>query len=139
MISRINVGIQLLDEGNNVDIYSYINERGDDLSNQYISSLDEKEESKFISLFDFMLAKGNINNAEKFKFLSDSDGIFEFKSDSHRILCFILDGLRPKSFVLTHGFKKEKGKTPKKEIKKAEQIKKLIFELHNNGELNIYK
>ncbi len=137
MNSRINTGIQLLDIGKNVNIYSYINERGEDLSYKYISSLNEKEESKLISLFDFMLARGNINNTEKFKYLSDSDGIFEFKSDSHRILCFILDGLRPKSFILTHGFKKEKGQTPKKEIKKAEQIKKTIFELYKNKKLNI--
>ena len=46
--------------------------------------------------------------------------------------------MSPKSFVLTHGFKKEKGKTPQKEIDKAEQIRKKIFELYDKNILRIY-
>ena len=135
MKSRKKVGIQLLGTGNNVRIFSFINDRGDDVPKQYIDHLNEKEESKLINLFEFMLSQGNIYNEEKFKQLSDD--IFEFKSDSHRILCFIIDGLRPKSFVLTHGFKKEKGKTPRKEIKKAVNIKNTIFELYKSGKLKV--
>ena len=130
--SRIKTGVKLLGEGNNVNIYSFINERGDDVPEKYISGLNEQEELKLIKLFELMLDRGNIFNKEKFRNLRGSDGIFEFKSDAHRILCFILKGYYPKSFILTHGFKKEKGKTPKKEINKAEQIKEIAFELYRN-------
>jgi Phage derived protein Gp49-like (DUF891) len=139
MNSRIKTGIKLLGNGNNVDLYSYINERGDDLVEQYVSQLKEQEESKLVNLFEFLLSMGTIKNNEKFKYLTGSKGIFEFKSGSHRILCFILDGLHPKSFVMTHGFKKDKGKTPKKEIDKAEIIKKSISELYLNKKLKVYK
>lgn len=136
--SRITTGVKLLGEGNNVNIYSFINERGDDVPEKYISGLYEQDELKLIKLFELMLDRGKIFNKEKFRSLTGSDGIFEFKSDAHRILCFILQGFNPKSFVLTHGFKKEKGKTPKKEIDKAEQIKEIVFELHRKNKLKVY-
>jgi phage-related protein len=59
------------------------------------------------------------------KYLTDSAGIYEIRvqlgSDIYRILCFFhQNGV----VVLTHGFVKKSNKTPKKEIKKAEALKK---------------
>jgi len=114
--------------GSKADIYLYIDERGSKPVELYIESLQEDEQKKIIRLFKFMLDLGEIKNKEKFKQLEKN--IFEFKSEPHRVLCFILQGFKKKSYVLTNAFMKEKGKTPKKEILKANKIKKEILLLN---------
>ncbi|MGD9487585.1 MAG: type II toxin-antitoxin system RelE/ParE family toxin [Calditrichaceae bacterium] len=137
--TKLKSGVKLLGAGNAVVIYSFINERGDDVPERYISDLSVQDELKIIKLIEFMLDRGHIFNKEKFRSLTGTNGIYEFKSDSHRLLCFILPGKSPKTFVLTHGFKKEKGKTPKKEIDKAEKIKDIVLRLYNNNRLKVFK
>lgn len=63
---------------------------------------------------------GKIWNERKFKHLTETDQIFEFKVDADRILCFFFIGRR---LILTHGFRKAGDKTPKREIDRAEACK----------------
>ena len=60
-----------------------------------------------------------------FKIIEGSDGIYEIRveleSNIYRIFCCMDDGA---VVVLFHGFQKKTQKTPQKEIKRAEAIKK---------------
>lgn len=63
-----------------------------------------------------------------FRIIEGSDGIYEirveFESNIYRIFCCMDDGA---VVVLFHGFQKKTQKTPQKEIKRAEAIKKEYF------------
>ena len=45
-ISRKSISIKLLGEVNNVNLYTFINDRGEDLADIFISSLTQEEEKK---------------------------------------------------------------------------------------------
>lgn len=66
---------------------------------------------------------------EYFKRLTDTDGIWEIRvklgSNIYRVLCFFD---KDQLIVLENGFQKKTQKIPKKEIKKAERIKKEYFD-----------
>jgi len=126
MKEKINKNrINLSANGNKADIYLYVDERDSEPVKSYIDSLQESEMKKIIRLFQLMLEQGEIKNKEKYKQLEKK--IFEFKSEPHRVLCFILPGRKKKSFVLTNAFKKEKGKTPKEEIERSKRIRDEIL------------
>ena len=59
-------------------------------------------------------------NERKFKHLTGTDQLFEFKVEADRILCFFFVGRR---LIVTHGFRKAGDKTPKREIDRAEAYK----------------
>ena len=95
----------------------------------YHQELPEKIKKKF--LFSFYKVK-NGYKGEWFKKLKDSDGIFEFKERGldkfYRIFAFWDKTLESKVLIIgTHGINKKSNKTPKKEIEKAEKIKRLYF------------
>ena len=64
----------------------------------------------------------------RFRFIEESDGIYEIRieieSNIYRIFCCMDDGAL---VVLFNGFQKKSQKTPRKEIKRAEAIKKEYF------------
>ena len=78
-------------------------------------------QQRFAALFARMGDTGKIWNERKFKHLTETDQIFEFKVEADRILCFFFIGRR---LILTHGFRKAGDKTPKREIDRAEAYKK---------------
>ena len=63
-----------------------------------------------------------------FRFIEDSDGIYEIRieieSNIYRVFCCMDDGAL---VVLFNGFQKKAQKTPRKEIKRAEAIKREYF------------
>ena len=63
-----------------------------------------------------------------FRYIEGSDGIYEirveFESNISRIFCCMDEGAL---VVLFHGFQKKTQKTPQKEIKRAESLKKEYF------------
>ena len=63
-----------------------------------------------------------------FRFIEESDGIYEIRieieSNIYRIFCCMDDGAL---VVLFNGFQKKSQKTPRKEIKRAEAIKKEYY------------
>jgi len=77
-------------------------------------------QQKFAALFKMLGDVGKIFNEQKFKHLTDSDQLFEFKADQGRVLCFFFVGKR---VILSHGFLKKSDKTPKGEIERAENMK----------------
>jgi phage-related protein len=90
------------------------------------------ELTKLSRLWSDTAQEGPPKNTEKFKPLTGSDGIYEFKTSKLRVLCFKDDG---NYIICTHGFVKKSQKTPKKEITKAEDKKKDYFKAKKNGNL----
>jgi phage-related protein len=99
----------------------YVTSNGAIPAEEWLEQLSLACQQKFAALFARMGDTGKIWNERKFKHLTETDQIFEFKVEADRILCFFFVGRR---LILTHGFKKAGDKTPKGEIARAEAYKK---------------
>jgi len=88
----------------------------------YIENLKKENWAKLAKSFTKMAEIGRIGNPERFRKLGGRSGkIWEFKvHPKTRVLCFQLG----KTWLLTHGFDKETGDTPVRQIDRAEQIMK---------------
>ncbi|MBN1804601.1 MAG: type II toxin-antitoxin system RelE/ParE family toxin [Sedimentisphaerales bacterium] len=86
----------------------------------YIETLGRSDWAKLAKSFVKMAQVGRIHNIERFRKLGGKSGkIYEFKVyPKVRVLCFQLD----KTWFLTHGFNKETGNTPPRQIDCAEEI-----------------
>ena len=85
---------------------------------KYLESLGKENRFRLEVLFERMATFGKIASKQKFRKLKDE--IWEFKSRQHRMPCFQASN----RWILTHGFLKKSGKTPKKEIERAIVIMK---------------
>ena len=86
----------------------------------YIDNLGPEDQAKLAKSFIKITRVMRISNPEKFRKLGGASGkIYEFKVHPRvRVLCF----QQGKTWYLTHGFDKQTGKTPPKEIQRAEAI-----------------
>ena len=86
----------------------------------YIENLGRLDWAKLAKSFIKMAQVGRIQNPEKFRKLGGKRGkIYEFKVHPKvRVLCFQLG----KTWFLTHGFNKETGDTPQRQIDRADSI-----------------
>ncbi len=86
----------------------------------YIDSLEQDDLAKLAKSFVKIAQVMRISNPEKFRKLGGTSGkIYEFKvHPGIRILCF----QQGRTWYLTHGFNKQTGKTPLREILRAETI-----------------
>lgn len=122
----------MVHEGEIFKIEAYTSESGKNLTIDWLESLSEQDQAKFATLFVRLADHGKIYNEQKFKHLTGTDQLFEFKAGSGRVISFFFTG---KVVILTHGFTKKSQKTPKKEIERAEKIKK-EFERRMSNEKN---
>jgi phage-related protein len=111
---------KLVYQGAVLRIEFYVSLSGEVPAEEWLESQAEARQQKFGALFAWMADQGKIWNERKFKHLTGSNQIFEFKVEDGRVLCFFLVGKR---ILLTHGFSKKGEKTPKGEIERAEAIK----------------
>lgn len=111
---------KLVYEGSELRIEFYQSASGEAPACDWLESQRDKIQQKFTALFAWIGDHGKIWNERKFKHLTGSNQIFEFKADDGRVLCFFFTGRR---LILTHGFVKRIDKTPKGEIERAEAIK----------------
>ena len=100
----------------------------------FLDELDEKSRRKVI--FNIWKSK-EVNDPELFKKLTDE--IWEFRTKyltkQIRLLAFWDKTDKAETFVVaTNGFIKKTKKTPKVEIKKAEQLRNDYFEQKKKGE-----
>ena len=93
--------------------------------NEFLNSIDLKDQAKIIAYMDKLVELLNINqfpNNKLSKYLRE--GIFELrvnlKNTSSRILYFFIVD---KNIIFTHGFIKKTEKTPNSEIEKAIKVK----------------
>jgi phage-related protein len=112
---------EIVARGNVFAIEAFISDQGGPLALKFLESLSEREQAQLAALFQRLADTGKIWNEQKFKHLEGSDSLFEFKANENRVLCFFFVGKR---VILTHGFKKKQAKTPKREIERAENLKK---------------
>ncbi len=76
------------------------------------------ELAKLARLLDYTAAAGAPANEQKFRHLGD--GLYEFKADSLRVVCFQEPG---RLILCSHGFVKKQQKTPRAQIAKAEAVR----------------
>lgn len=92
---------------------------------EYVCSLTNEDHLEFKKRTDRYAEYGVIHNEEQFKHLED--GIYELKIRGHRVLCFHDKNTSKKHLICTHGFKKQRNKTPKGQIKKAKKYRSDYF------------
>ncbi len=114
---------RLVYDGAVFQIEFYVTPSGTAPAEDWLEQLPATAQQKFAALFARMGDTGKIWNERKFKHLTETDQLFEFKADADRILCFFFVGRR---LILTHGFRKAGDKTPKREIERAEAYKHLF-------------
>ena len=115
-----NSSSKLVYDGTVLCIEFYVAPNGVAPAEVWLDQLPRGSQQKFAAPFVRMGDTGKIWNERKFKHLTETDQIFEFKVDADRILCFFFIGRR---LILTHGFRKRGDKTPPREIERAESYK----------------
>lgn len=97
----------------------------------FLKSLPEKDQDKIE--YNIMRVQRGVKDAELFKKLEGTE-IWEFRTDyngkAYRLLSF-WDKEEKAMVVATHGFSKKTQKTPKKEIKRAEDIRQEYYKTKN--------
>ena len=117
------ITLRLVRRGDQKTLYALAQESGRCRYEKFIDALVEKDRIKLTSLLDRTASHGLPRNAQRFKHLED--GIYEFKSDQHRLLCFQLpDNL----IVITHGLTKKKNRMPRAEIERAKRMRTEFLE-----------
>ncbi len=97
------------------------------------SKRDPHEFSKLTALLDYTVKNGTPKNETKFKHLTGTDGLYEFKTTGGLRLCCFWD--EASLIICTHGFLKKKQRTPDQEIKKAAKLKTEYFKAKESGDL----
>ena len=100
--------------GDRFAIEWYYDDKGYSQSLNYFSQATEFEQDKIIALFKYMANHGKIFN--KTKFMNEGDGIYAFKFDQNRYLCFFFLGGK---IIVTNAFTKKSQKLPLREKEKA--------------------
>lgn len=98
----------------------YENSKGEKLVEEFFDSLDKKANLKIVHAFELLKAFGLEGGYPHIKKLTGTN-LWEYRilgSDSIRILYV---SMRGRTFLILHGFKKKKQKTPSKEIKIAQE------------------
>lgn len=99
-------------------IEMYENSRGDKPIEEFFDSLEEKTRLKILHAFELLETFGLEGGHPHAKKLTGSN-LWEYRilgSDNIRIFYIAMTG---KVFLILHGFKKKKQKTPSKEIRTA--------------------
>ena len=104
--------------GRKITIEFAVRAGGDMPAKEFYDSLDARDKRKLNPPMVRLAEDGRVENEEHFGKLQDD--IWEFKAFQVRMPGFFLKGGR---FILTHGFKKKKDRTPKSEIVRAETIR----------------
>ena len=125
--------VQLIKAGTKFDIYAWINEQHCDTL-EFLEQLERDSNSDANRLLYLIIRTANhgpLNNAQQLRSLGD--GIFEFKaSNTARLLWFYHAN---RIIICTHGFsgKRGKGKTPRREINRAKEIRQKYLEEKTNA------
>jgi len=112
------------------------------LAEEFVDSLEEKARRK---LFQAIRKTKERLIGQWFSKMKGSDGIYEFRIDEsgkyYRLFAFWDTEYPTETLIVgTHGLIKKSNKTPKEDIQKAEQIKKMYFEekkKNNNKDKNL--
>ena len=81
---------KLVCQGKAFRIEFYVAASGDIPAENWLENQTEPRQTKFAALFAWMADQGKIWNEKKFKHLTGSDQIYEFKVEEGRVLCFFM-------------------------------------------------
>ena len=84
------------------------------------NGLTPPELTKLDVIFQLLGDGNGMRSRTRFRKLQGTDGIFEVKSGQIRILCFYAGG----NLILLFGVRKKSNKLPKKDIRKARNMKR---------------
>jgi hypothetical protein len=85
---------------------------------EYFEDLDLPEKVKTMRLFELIATNGKILNIQKFR--NEGNGIYAFKPQPHRFLCFFCVG---KKIIVTNAFVKKRDDLPTKEKERAKNYR----------------
>ncbi len=96
--------------------------------------LRPKEFEKLSALLTRTANEGPPSDTDKFKYLKGENGLCEFKTPGGlRLLCFWDEG---SLIVTTHGYFKDKQKAPRRELDRAQQLRRDYLEDKQSGNLH---
>jgi len=96
----------------------------------FISALDKKNKTQIVSLLKSILEHGLPHNPQRFRKVGPNT--FELKARSGaRLLGFFGGSNMPKSLILTHGFWKPHEKILRRQVNRAEELRKEYFRIAN--------
>ncbi len=104
----------IITKGIKFTIEWYIDHNGYSQAFDYFEKLSEIQQDKILALFKVMANMGKIWNETKFR--NEGDGVYAFKIDQDRFLCFFFRGGK---IIITNAFTKKSQKMPTKEKNKA--------------------
>ncbi len=110
-------------EGKEFCIEWYCTERGKSQAYQYYQSSTQAGKIKMLKLFKLLGDMGSIKDNTKFRY--EGNGIYAFKPQPDRFLCFFFKG---KKIIVTNAFRKKQQKLPKLEKMKAQICQKDFFQ-----------
>ena len=92
----------------------YFDSRDKSKAREYYDDLSDQRKRKAMNLFRLMAEHGMIMNTTKF--INEDDGIYAFKPQPDRFLCFFFKG---KKIIVTNAFLKNVQKMPPQEKERA--------------------
>ena len=112
-------------EGIEYTIEWYYDDRGYSQAEEYYADQSKDKQRKLLNLFRLIGEHGKI--FDKTKFMNEGDGIYAFKPQPDRYLCFFFKG---KKIVVTNAFVKKSQKLPQGE-------KELALKAHQSYEKRV--
>ena len=96
----------------------YFSEKGKSQALEYFLELPVERKRKVLRLFRFLAEQGILRDQTKFRF--EGDGIYAFKPQPDRFLCFFF---KEKKIIVTNAFEKRQDKFPPNEKERALRYK----------------
>ena len=125
----MNEGQYLAYKGQIFQIEFYFDKKGKSQPVEHmLESFTGADAKKFAHLLKLMGDVGQIRNEQKFR--NEGDGIYAFKPQPHRFLCFFFEGHK---IIITNAFKKKQQKLPKSEKDRALKCKKDFEDRNRKG------
>ena len=110
---------RLVYRGAMLSIEFYVAHGGTAPAEEWLEQLPLASQQKFAALFVRIGDTGKLWNERKFKHLTGTDKIFEFKVEADRVLCLFFVGKR---LILTHGFRKAETRRLKAKLNELRHV-----------------
>lgn len=116
-------------EGAKFSIEWYYDQSGKSQAFEFFDNLEEKGQDKFLY---FVKRMGNLGAiSDKTKFRNEGDGIYAFKPQPERYLCFFQKG---RKIIITNAFTKRQDKLPESEKDRALRSQRDYLRRSDKGE-----
>ncbi|MBP6671683.1 MAG: type II toxin-antitoxin system RelE/ParE family toxin [Bacteroidetes bacterium] len=97
--------IKVLHSGNSADVMIVVGKNASVPAQAFIESLTVQEQKGILQVLIRFAEFGVIHDEQRFR--HEGDGVYVFKYKQVRLCCFFKPNSRPKTVIITHGFKKK--------------------------------